>query len=390
MTPHTALDEGSDANAPRAATSWPSTGALVLGHVAGMIDLAALPVWVGVALIGRLGLSPQVAGGMVTVYLLCVVAASLWLGPRVPRLAGRFGACGGFGLALVAFLLMLQPLPVAGLMLLHGVAGLGAGVGLTFVHGAIGRSANPHRVFAAAQAGLGVSAVLFMGVAPALIAVHGGTVLFVLFALIMGLALLANAVFFPVLSASRFSARGAVPAPIPVAARWAMLGVTLMGLVQAGLFSFVERIGVDEGYGAQVNAVLIAVGLVNLLPAPLAGLLQRRLSAQAVARAGPLAQALLALVIVASPGFWPYAVAAALFIAVMIFTHTFVFGWLALLDPSGRAVAMTPAVLMSGAAMGPLLSGVLVQQWGYLALGAALAGLACVALISFVRADRRA
>lgn len=376
------------APAARAATPWPSAAALVIGHVAGMIDLAALPVWVGVALIGRFGLSPQLAGGMVTVYLLCVVAASLWLGPRVPRLAGRAGACAGFALALGAFLLMIQPLPVAGMLVLHGVAGLGAGIGLTFVHGAIGRTANPHRVFAAAQAGLGLSAVLFMGVAPALIAAQGGAVLFVLFALIMGAAVAANAAFYPVLPTAHFSVVGAVQAPIPAAARWAMLGVTLMGLVQAGLFSFVERIGVDEGYGLRVNAVLIAVGLVNLLPAPLAGLLQHRVSARAVARVGPLAQAFLALVIVASPGFWPYAVASALFIAVMLFTHTFVFGWLAQLDPSGRAVALTPAVLMSGAAIGPLLSGVLVQQLGYLPLGAALAGIAGVALFSFVRAAR--
>jgi len=32
---------------------------LVLGHCAGMIDIVALPVWVGIVLIGQFGLDPQ-------------------------------------------------------------------------------------------------------------------------------------------------------------------------------------------------------------------------------------------------------------------------------------------------------------------------------------------
>jgi hypothetical protein len=48
-------------------------------------------------------------------------------------------------------------------------------------------------------------------------------------------------------------------------------------------------------------------------------------------------------------------VAASVFAAVMIFTHTFAFGLLARLDLSGRAMAATPAMLMIGAAIGPIL-----------------------------------
>jgi len=56
---------------------------------------------------------------------------------------------------------------------------------------------------------------------------------------------------------------------------------------------------------------------------------------------------------------------------VMIFTHTFAFGWLARLEPSGRLVAATPAMLMTGSAIGPLLGGALVGGLGYGALGVA-------------------
>lgn len=377
------------AGPPAPAVPRRATVALTLGHVAGMIDLTALPVWVGVALIGRYGLTPQAAGGLVTAYLVSVVVASLALGPRVPRLDGRLGAAIGFGIALAAFLLLGRTAAVPAMLALHVMAGLGAGIGLTFVHGAIGRTANPHRVFAVAQAGLGVSAILFMGIGPALIDRRGGAALFELFAVIMALACIAVSSAFP-RRAGASAETVANTVPLGRAARAAMLGVTLMGLVQAGLFSFVERIGVDHGFGPRVAAMLIALGLFNLLPAPLAGLLQHRFSARWVSRAGPVVQALLAWVVLLSPSFWAYAAAAILFIAVMVFTHTFVFGWLAQLDPSGRAVALTPAVLMSGAAVGPLLCGTVVQHLGYVALGGVLTLIAATALASFLIAARAA
>ena len=86
---------------------------------------------------------------------------------------------------------------------------------------------------------------------------------------------------------------------------------------------------------------------------------------------GPVVQALLALLLTASPWVQGYVGAALMFSAVMIFTHTFAFGWLARLDPSGRLVAATPAMLMTGSAIGPFLGGALVAALGYSALGLA-------------------
>lgn len=37
--------------------------ALMLGHCAGMVDRVALPVWIGIVLIGQMGFGPQQAGG---------------------------------------------------------------------------------------------------------------------------------------------------------------------------------------------------------------------------------------------------------------------------------------------------------------------------------------
>lgn len=87
-----------------------------------------------------------------------------------------------------------------------------------------------------------------------------------------------------------------------------------------------------------------------------------------------LVQATLALLITLSAGFGPCATGVAMFVAVMLFTHTFAFGQLARLDVSGRAVAATPAMVMIGSAIGPILGGTLVKGVGYSGLGLAAAG----------------
>jgi predicted MFS family arabinose efflux permease len=86
-----------------------------------------------------------------------------------------------------------------------------------------------------------------------------------------------------------------------------------------------------------------------------------------------------------SAAFGPYAAAASVFAAVMIFTHTFAFGLLARLDPSGRALAATPAMLMAGAAIGPILGGTLVKALGYEAIGGAAALIAAAAVVCFLQ-----
>ena len=111
----------------------------------------------------------------------------------------------------------------------------------------------------------------------------------------------------------------------------------------------------------RLPAVLIALGFVNLVPAPLAAFLEKRLRAEMVVMGGPIVQAAIALTITLVAVYPAYAGAGAVYVAIMIFTHTFAFGLLSRLDPSGRALAATPAMLMVGAAIGPILGGTLVK-----------------------------
>ena len=356
-------------------------GVLMVAHCAGMIDLVTLPVWVG-ALISQYHFDPQKAGALATLFLAGAVTASLFFAPRFQRVMGRVAAPAGYGTAAVAFGLMSVMQDFGAMALLHALAGFSAGCGLSFTHGTIGRSANPHRLFAMAGLALGVFAILMLGGLPALIASAGGAALFQVFALVMALTAVLTWWAFPephAVEAGPLSQAGRLPAPV-----WrAMVGVSCMALVQAMLFSFVERIGAERFGAPAVATLLVALGLVTLLPAPLAALLEKRLAPQRVMLAGPLAQVAVAFGITQAMAFGPYAAAAILLPCVMIFTHTFAFGLIARLDATGRAVAATPAMTMIGAAVGPVLGGILVKLGGYGHLATAAGVVAAVAVLCF-------
>jgi predicted MFS family arabinose efflux permease len=361
--------------------------ALMVAHCAGLVDLVALPVWVG-TLISRYGFDPQQAGGLATLFLLGVVLAGAVLAPLFHRLSGRWVASLGFGASAVGFWLAAGATGFVDMAVLHALAGVATGAALSVTHGTAARSARPHRLFALMGTALGVFAIIFLAATPQLIEVLGGPALFMAFAASMGVAAVASVLAFP--SADAVVSKGGRPTvppqPVPRAVWVGIVGIAFMALVQAMTFSLLERVGADRGFEqAALNGVLIALGLVNLLPAALAALLERRWPARHVLLAGPVVQATLCTVIMVSPAFVPYAVAASLFAAVMIFTHTFAFGLLARLDPSGRALAASPAMLMIGSAIGPVLGGTLVKAHGYEALALVAAGLAVVAVFCFSR-----
>ena len=368
---------------------------LTLAHVVGMIDMVALPVWVG-ALMQHYRYSPPQAGITVTVFLLGVVLASVFFAPRFNRVPRKIAATAGFALAAVAFFFASQQ-PVAAssfqvLSLLHGAAGLGVGCALTFTHGSIGRSANPHRMFAVVNIMLGVFAVLFLSGMPQLIQHLGAPVLFSVIAALMGLTAVVMAMAFPTIPDTSRVLGTAVPLAglrIP-GVSWFIIGVVVcLTLNQSMVFAFLERIGAERGFGVErVNGVLIALGLVNLTPGLLAALLQKKWSPVAVGMAGPLGQAVLAMVMTSAASFAPYAIAASLYVFMVIFTHNFLFGLLSRLDPSGRAAAATPAMMMIGSCIGPALGGAIVQGLGYQGLGWAACGVALVAVLSMWQVRR--
>jgi len=364
--------------------NWSGRLPLMVAHCAGMVDLVALPVWVG-ALIAQYKFAPQQAGGLATLFLTGAVLSSLFFAPRLHRMNARLAVIGGFALAAAAFFAAAWVTDFPTLAVLHALAGASAACGLSFTHGTIARSANPHRLFAIVGMALGVFAIVFLGATPNLIAAFGGRALFAVFSAIMAVAAIVAAISFPA-AVTRDKSPVADVSHLSRAVWFGVAGVSCMALTQAMIFSFIERIGVDRGFGAEaVTGVLIALGLVNLLPASLAAVLERKLSARTVVLAGPICQAIIAVAITFGSGLLAYAIPTALFAAVMIFTHTFAFGLLSRLDPTARALAGTPAMLMIGAAVGPILGGTLVQSFGYQALGLGAIAISTVAVLLFSR-----
>jgi len=239
---------------------------------------------------------------------------------------------------------------------------------------------------------LGVFAVTFMGTVPLFIAHVGGPALFLALGIAMVVAAALAAWGFPVADAESEVSRTfrETGQRLPPRVWFGVLGVGAMALVQAMVYSFVERMGADRGFGvATVTAILVATGFINMFPSGLAALLERRVSAATVLRTGPLVQGGLAMVIASSHVLAPFALTASVFVAVMLFTHTFAFGTLARLDVTGRVVAATPAMVMIGSAIGPVLGGTLAKVFGYGAIGAAAAVIDALALICFWRLTRR-
>lgn len=357
--------------------------ALVIGHFSGMLDLVALPVWVG-ALVERFGFSPQQAGALATLFLIGAVAASAIVAPRFNDMNQKVASAIGFAVAAVAFLLASTQSGFIPLAILHIVAGMSAGVALSMVHGTMGLDANPHRLFAMAGIVLGLLAIVLMAAIPQLLIIYGGPVLFHVFGGIMLIAALSSALLFSNPTRNLHYQK----TPFSRATWFTIFGISLMTFNQAMVFSFVEVIGKSRGFSADnVLAVLIALGFVNfILPSPSAALLQNRVSATLVTQIGPAVQAVLAIIVTSATALHIWAPAAAVFVSVQIFTHNFAFGRLAKLDPTGRAVAATPAMLMVGAAFGPIVGGALGQNLGYSALGIAAIVVGVISIVFFTKA----
>lgn len=362
-------------------------GALLLGHCAGMLDLVGLPVWVGANLIGFYRFDPQKAGLLATVFLLCAVIASTVLAPRYGRSSAKTVTVAGYAVAALSFVglgaFAGNDYPV--MLVLHAIGGLGAGSALTMVHGTLGRSDNPHRLFAYAGLSVAVFGILVLGSGPVIISTVGGSALWFVFAGVMGLASLLALLAFPKVPAARPQPEGST-GRLSRHVWFGIVGMGILCMAHSMIFPFVERMGIDRGYTAGlVAAVLVSIGFANLVPSPLAAVLEKRLRPERAIVGGTLFHMALVLLVTQVPVLEVYVPLVAIISTPLLFIHTFLFGLMARLDPSGRAVAATPAMLMIGSAIGPALGGTLLVAGGYSGLGIGVAAFGLLAAILFAQ-----
>lgn len=346
--------------------------ALMLAHCAGMVDLVALPVWVG-TLIAHYHFDPQQAGGLATLFLIGAAGASIFFAPRFHKIQVKVSAILGFAIAALAFVLSAMNTSFPILAGLHLVGGMAAGTALSVTHGTMGHAVNPHRVFGIAGLAIGIFGVVFLGGTPGVIQQFGGQSMFYVLAAVMLIASVACLFFFPkptrAVDFDNYEQIKNLP-PLGKPVWFCMIGVALLAMTQAMTLSFYERIGLERGFSRDmVTMALVIYGIVTIFPAPLAALLEKRVSITAIIAFGPIFQAIFSLLTTHTHQYAVFALAGPFMAFTILFVHTFAFGLLARLDPTGRAVAGTPAMLMVGAAVAPFISGTIVKFISFEAIG---------------------
>ncbi len=367
--------------------------AIMASNCAGMLDLVALPLWIGV-LVAAYHYDSQQAGALVSLFLIGAVCASLSIAPRFKQLNHKMVTTAGYFSAGICFFIASQTSDFLYLAILHLIAGACASSALSMTHGTIARGANPHKLYAMSGFASGLLGLAFMAVTPNIIQLKGGHSLFIIFGGVMTLAALICALTFPRvnfdqqdLNKNKTQSQDKIPANV----WYGMIGISLMVVTQSMTFSFMERVGHERGFGAkEITFILVCLSLFNLFATVMAGISEKHISTRLVLFLGPIIQVVLANIIMNSTALPLFAAASIVFVSLIMFTHTFVFGLLAKLDTSGRALAATPAVLMIGAAIGPVLGGTIVKLTGYHGIGIAALCFGCISVFCFMRVFRHA
>jgi hypothetical protein len=97
----------------------------------------------------------------------------------------------------------------------------------------------------------------------------------------------------------------------------------------------------------------------------------------------PILQAICSVTAMTTTNYVAYAISGGLMAFTIIFVHTYAFGLVARLDPTGCAVAGTPAMLMIGSAIAPFIGGTLVKFSGFTAIGIAVTVLVIIQLLLY-------
>lgn len=379
--------------------------ALIIVTSAAMIEYGGIPIWVGI-LMGHYGFDPQQAGSLVSLYLVGAVVSGLITAPIFGRLtSGKTIACLGLLSASVVFYSLTLVNGYVDMLVLHLIGGLSVGPVLSVSQGSIGRSNNPHRLFSMTAVASSITAAVFLGIMPSIVAQHSGILFFQVVACIFIFGAFVALIGFPSttlmaqpnpqpnshvnpqLKPLSLEASTSVLPKMSPKVWYGLIGLSLMAVVYSMTMSFVERVGMERNYGlATVSTVLSIMAFTKLFPAAVAGFLENKLSFKAVLFSAPIVQALACTLIFAVPSLYIYAISAPIFITTLLFAQVFAFGYIATLDPSGRASALSPSIMLMGSGLGPVLGGSVVKVFGYPALSIIGLVLATIVIYCFSRA----
>lgn len=352
--------------------------------------LLIAPVVAG-KLIQQFGLTPVELGGLFSLELgafsLATVPAYLWLRRINLRTASYlFTAVVIAGNVLSGFVDNF-----ALLMAVRFVTSLAAGSITVILLTLSGKTSNPSRafgIFVVFQLAMGA---LILAVFPALFAGVGVSAIYWTLAGLATLCLLVvNRIDGEALR-REVPAAAAVRSKVPVAKFAAGLAaVFLFYVALSGVWSFMAQIsaaaGTELGATSLVLSVATVAGIVSALVATVLGDTPRR---RLYLIAGYMGMALSVALLFGTPGIIQFGIAAIIFKFAWTFILPYLLSTLADLSGGGHVMNTTNLMIGGGFAIGPILSGTLIQSSGgsftgmlALSLAGVLASFACVLVVA--------
>ncbi len=250
------------------------------------------------------------------------------------------------------------------LLLIRLAAGFGAATMMAFAYAALANANNPDREFSialAAQVALGAALLLLSS---QLWQTNGPAAVFLL---------AAAASLLPLLFCRHFPQKNPAPAEPDIAldalpskaVTLALLAVVLFMTALTTIWVFVERLGANQGFDHVSIGFVLSAGLAFSFAGAISpSWLLAYLSRAKLVSIG-YAVLLIALIMLGAPSvIWMFALA----ICVYNFFYSFVMplqaAWISESDSLGRNAVLVPVAQGAGAALGPVIAGVVIQGFG--------------------------
>jgi predicted MFS family arabinose efflux permease len=168
--------------------------------------------------------------------------------------------------------------------------------------------------------------------------------------------------------------------PFPLVGGALSLGLSLLFWIGlGGVWAFLERLGLQAGVDREaVGGVLTFYAVAAFVGALTASLLHTRLGRLPMLTAAIVGAVLSVGLIGWVPGLVPFAAGVIIFSYIWPLFLTYLSGTMAVIDPTGRVVAMSVASQCIGMALGPAIGGELAGRYGYVSI--AVMALICFAM----------
>ena len=351
------------------------------GYIIGQLSLWLAPVFVA-EFMHAYAISEREIGLSFGLQAGAIALVSLYCSYKVDVLRLRKLAFTGVILALAAHGLSLAADTFQVFTLCRIVAGIGEGMAFAAANITGAAVKNPDRVFAQAQlASMSVVVVLLFAV-PEITALYGFRVSIgaMILALIVSTPLIAR---LPVTNTGNdaISAGKARHYPLPLLGIGILIAFTLVNLSDIGIWVFSERIATQ--IGITPDAVSWSLGAASILAMGgplLAALLGDRFGIVIPLTAGLVLEGCSALLVVYATGPISYSAGLVLLLISIGFLYPYFLGVLARLDEHGSWTTLSGTVVSFAMAVGPVISGLVAAQAGYISVGWFTVGFCIVAL----------